>query len=264
MKHREFYLGLVTALAACSADEDPMQSTGTSNTSTSDGPTSGGASESGLDTEADPECAMAGSNPDSPFSIDHGEWPVNNSSPNIDIDASCTIDAITVPDEVQLSLTCDADDGDLPLTVGFGMPAAGTPSWEVGSAVSVQYRWIQDDLLGVYSRLVIRDTDGRLLLAGADTGGFEANELNVLPVDIAPIIPTPEDGICPGFGAPMRVAFALDGEEVDIMSGNIEVLPQAGTDDVYSIDLLSALDYGSEPGDGPRHMIRLLVVSVAP
>lgn len=261
MKSTKLLLSAAVFLSGCPADDDPEMSGDTASTQPND-------TEPAVETEAETEtladldCDMPRPDSAALFSVDLEAWTVNESFTRID--TTCTLDAIAIGATTTLELTCQGDDGELPLPVEFNTPAAGDPAWELGTEVVVDYRYAWGDVSPESSTLTVRDTNGTLLLAGADTGGFTTTELNSLAADVAPILPAADETLCTqgGNDRPMRVAFALDGEEVAVASGEVGVLARADSDDVYSIDLARAT-HSEELGDSPGQSLLLLVVSVS-
>lgn len=265
MRRQALSFAALFLTVGCPAEDDPMggseSSASTATDATDPAPTNTGDTDT--QTEGDAFCQDPLPELGSQFSVDLEAWAAPD--PDYRIDEACTIDAIAVAEATTVELTCSTAGGDLPVAIEFDTQDRGNPSWPLGSDVTLSYRYVALDLGSPQHALTIRDSTGDLLLAAAETGGFTLNELNSVAVDIAPIASVADDTTCPaaGFDNPMRVEFELASEQIVLASGEVDVLPRPGSDELFSVDLNRAV-HSEANGDGPPQWISLLVVRVSP
>lgn len=186
------------------------------------------------------ECVVADPSVTAAFSLAIGDWP-EMSDTDHEIDVMCVIDTMDVlPEGVVHALTCDDAGTPRAVVLTSVMPSGGSPVWSAGDSVRLEsFRQTEVDF-GIDGHVLrMSAADDTPLLMGHAGPGSGSPEFD-------PIVSTPEfpcgaeDVVVGQPGLPFAVRFELGADAVTIVSGHRDVLPIAGSAEVFAIDLEEA------------------------
>jgi hypothetical protein len=219
------------------ADEGNSEVTGDEPAGTGEQPTGG--------DHLDVECMMTVPDIDATTIVDIGDWPVADPL-DIDISASCMVDAVVVDEStVVTTMTCDDAGVDRLLVVTTATPTRPV-AWGPGQAIAVHHTYYEHDR-GIFktSLSLHRADDGALVIAAYE--GSEGDTTVFDPI-LAPLTLTLDYEYCAGLTPPpdtLPILMTFENEEGDAISlieGFSGRLPAGGGDtDEIDIDIPQVL-----------------------
>lgn len=195
------------------------------------------------------ECESADPMVSSRFLVELGDFPVDDED-LVTLEAlACSVTDVQAEAAIVTTLQCEGPDATMhAIALELDATDAGDPVWQVGDAVVLDYRLLDDTELetGTYRWLSLRRDTGELLLGAASGDGILGGEfISSAPMGFSPIEVEIHDEAC-GYDilsadselANLAVTFVIDDDELRLFGEHRGVL-QSG-DLRFAIDLATA------------------------